>query len=137
MLHDSLDSNKHSIHNLNINILPIVRAKPKHYSSRPLKEPHGKTTSSKVNEPLPDIIKADKEIAVTIELPNVKKEDIDLNATENTLEIKVNNPKRKYHKLLNLPCSIKPKTVKFTHKNGVLDIVIKRKEKGYSCRQTI
>ena len=62
-------------------------------------------------------------------MPDVEEEEIDLNATENTLEIIVNNPGRKYHRFLNLPYSIKPKTVKTTYKNGVLDVVIKRKKK--------
>jgi HSP20 family protein len=140
MLHDSLGSNKHFIHGLNINIMPIVRPKPERYSSPQLKNPQGKTTSSRVNEPLLDIIKGDKEIAVTVEIPDIEKEDIDLNATENTLELIVNNPKSKYHKLLNLPCSIKPRTMESTYKNGVLDIVIKRwkrKKTGSGYRPTI
>ena len=45
------------------------------------------------------------------------------------LEIKVDTPKRKYHKRLDLPCDVQPKTTKATYKNGILDVVIKRKEK--------
>jgi HSP20 family protein len=137
---DNLGSNKHFIHGLNINILPIVRPKPKRYNNRPLKNSQRKTASSEENEQLPDIIKGDKEVAVTVEIPSVEKEEINLNATENTLEIIVNNPKRKYHKLLNLPCSIKPKTLKSTYKNGVLDIVVKRwkrRKTGAGYRPTI
>ena len=37
--------------------------------------------------------------------------------------------KGKYHELLNLPCDVKPKTMKATYKNGVLDVVVKRKKK--------
>jgi HSP20 family protein len=131
MLHDGLGSNEHFIHSININILPIiVQPESEYYSGCPLKNPQRKTTSSKVNAPLPDIIKADKEITVTIEIPNIEKEDIDIDATENSLEIIVNYPKRKYHKFFNLPCCIIPKTVKSTYKNGVLDIVMERKERG-------
>ena len=68
-------------------------------------------------------------MAVTIEIPGVEKEDIDLEVTEDTLEINVDNPNRKYHKIIDLPCKVKPKTTKASYKNGVLDIVIKRKEK--------
>ena len=129
ILHDTLGSNKHFIHGLNINILPIVRPKPEHFSNRPLKNPQGNKISSEEDEPLPDIIKGDKEVTVTVEIPGVEKEDVDLKATEHTLEIIVNNPKRKYHKLLKLQCSIKPKMVKATYKNGVLDVVMKRKKR--------
>jgi len=39
---------------------------------------------------------------------------------------------RKYYRLINLPCSIKPKTAKATYRNGVLDITIKKENKGES-----
>lgn len=64
----------------------------------------------------------------------LKKEDIDFNVTEDALEIMVNISKRKYHKLLDLPCDVKPKTMKTTFKNGFLDVILKRKKnisKGY------
>jgi HSP20 family protein len=140
MLHGSLGSNKHFIHGLNINILPHVRPKPQRFSNRPLKNPQRKTVSSEEHEPLNDIIEGNEEVTVTVEIPDVEKENIDLNATENALEITVDNSERKYHKLLNLPCSIKPKTAKATYKNGVLDVVIKRKKKrktGAGYRPTI
>ena len=40
----------------------------------------------------------------------------------------VNTPKRKYHNIFRLPCSVKPKTAETTYKNGVLDVVMKRKK---------
>ena len=55
--------------------------------------------------------------------------DIDLNVEGDSLEIKVNNVKRKYHKRLSLPCDVIPTTTKATYKNGVLDVVIKRKDR--------
>jgi HSP20 family protein len=41
----------------------------------------------------------------------------------------VDTPQRKYHKKMEFPCDVIPKTTKATYKNGILDIVIKRKEK--------
>ena len=73
-----------------------------------------------------DIIEDDKEVAVTVELPGVEREDINLNVTKDSLEITVDNPKRKHHKRLGLPCSVKPNTMKSTYKNGVLDVIIKK-----------
>jgi HSP20 family protein len=78
---------------------------------------------------LTDVIEGDEEVSVTIEIPGVEKEDIDLKATENTLEVKVNAPQRKYHRVIDLPCDVQPKTTKATYKNGVLDVIIKRREK--------
>ena len=91
-------------------------------------------------EPLADIIEGDEEVTVTVEIPGVENKDIDLNVNEDTLEITVSNPRRKYHKLLDLPCDVKPKTMKATYKNGILDVVIKRKKKkktGGRYRATI
>jgi HSP20 family protein len=139
-LRGSLGSNKESIHGLSINIVPLRISKIQEFGNHPLKKPQGKTVISEEHKPLTDVIEGKEEIAVTVEIPDVEKEDVDLNATENALEITVNNPERKYHKLLNLPCSIKPKTAKATYKNGILDIVLKRKKKrktGTGYRSTI
>ena len=99
------------------------------FGDRAIKSPKGEPTISEEREPLTDIIEGDEEVAVTVEMPGVEKEDIDLNVTGDTLEITVDNPKRKYHKQLDLPCDVKPKTTEATYKNGVLDVVVKRKEK--------
>ena len=84
---------------------------------------------SEEREPLTDIIEGDDDVAVTVEIPGVEKNNIELNVTNDILEIKVDTPNRKYHKRLDLPCDVLPKTTKATYKNGVLDVVIKRKEK--------
>ena len=91
--------------------------------------PEGEPTISEEVEPLTDIIEADNDVSITVELPGVEKDDIDLNVTDNALEIKVDTPQRKYQKTLDLPCDVKPKTTKATYKNGILDVVINRKEK--------
>jgi HSP20 family protein len=100
------------------------------FGNRPIKSPEGEPKISDEIEPLTDIIEGDNDVAVTVEIPGVEKEDIDLHATDDVLEITVkNHPERKYHKRLNLPCDVIPKTTKATYKNGILDVVIKRKEK--------
>ena len=58
-----------------------------------------------------------------------EKEDINLNITDDSLEISINTAKVKYHKIHKLPCSVKPKVTIASYKNGVLDIVMKRTEK--------
>ena len=84
---------------------------------------HGEKISEQ-REPLTDIIEETKVISVTIEIPGVEKDDIDIRVMENTLEINVNTPQRKYHKKIRLPTRVKPETTKATYKNGVLDIEI-------------
>lgn len=117
------------IHGFNIHFGSDGKPHIEQFGNRPLKNSDGKHTISDEREPLTDVIEGDEEVSITVEIPGVEKEDIDLNVTENTLEISVDNPKRKYHRLIDLPCNVLPKTSKASYKNGILDVVIKRKEK--------
>ncbi|MEM2944005.1 MAG: archaeal heat shock protein Hsp20 [Methanomassiliicoccales archaeon] len=88
-------------------------------------------------EPLTDIIEEADKVRIIVELPGVEKEDIKLNATEDSLEIEVDNPDRKFEKRIDLPCEVDPDSAKATYKNGVLEIHLKRarvKEKGKEIR---
>ena len=129
MMRNGFDPNKRFIHGFSLNIGSDGKPKFQEFGNRSVKSSTGEPVLSDEREPLTDIIEGDEDVAVTVEIPGVEKEDIDLNITENKLEIKVNNPKRKYHKRVEIPCNVKPKTTKATYKNGVLDIVIKRVEK--------
>lgn len=77
-------------------------------------------------EPLTDIIEDDKTISVTIEIPGVEKDDIELNTAENKLTISVDTPQRRYYKEVVLPSKVNPELAKATYKNGVLDIILEK-----------
>jgi len=79
-----------------------------------------------VREPLVDVIEEEDKIRVVAEIPGVEKSDINLYATENTLTIKVDTPKRKYYKEISLPAKVDPKSSKSTYKNGVLEVDLKK-----------
>ena len=79
-------------------------------------------------EPLVDVIEEKTKLKIIAELPGVSKDDIQLNATKENLEIKVNAPERKYYKSLELPAMIKPETANASYKNGVLEITLDRVE---------
>lgn len=81
-------------------------------------------------EPLVDLIETVDEVRVVAELHGVEKEDITLHATRNTLIIKVETKERKYLKKLELPTEIDPKSAKSTYKNEVLEVTLKKVEKG-------
>jgi len=117
------------VHGFKINIGPDGKPRIEDFGNRHIKTPTGEPQISEEREPLTDIIEGDDDVAVTVEIPGVEKNDIDLDVQTDDLEIKVDTPQRKYHKRLNLPCDVIPKTTKATYKNGILDIVIKRKEK--------
>ena len=80
-------------------------------------------------EPLVDIIEDDGCYKVLAELPGVEKEDIKLYATIDGLTISVDKPERKYYKELEFPGEVEQNTAKSTYKNGILEIVFKKKRR--------
>jgi HSP20 family protein len=79
-------------------------------------------------EPLTDVIACDDKVFITVEVPGVKKRDIDLEVKDGNLTIKVDSGNRRYYKEIELPCKVDPDTSQATHNNGVLDITFKRIE---------
>lgn len=79
-------------------------------------------------EPLADITTTDKEIKVILEMPGVKKEDISINAFDNTLEIISNDPKRKYHRTIEVPPEANIETARSTYNNGILELTFDKKQ---------
>ena len=89
----------------------------------------GKHEQSEKSEFSTDLIETNEEIFVTVNIPGIEKEDIVLNVTDDSLEIIVNAFNLKYHKTHELPCDVKPKETISSYKNGVFDIILKRKER--------
>jgi HSP20 family protein len=79
-------------------------------------------------EPLVDVSSTDKEVKVVAELPGVKKENIKINAYENTVEIISDDPQRKYHRTIEVPEDIDIESAKSNYNNGILEITFKKKE---------
>jgi HSP20 family protein len=117
------------VHGYKIQIGPDGKPRIEDFGNKQIKSPEGESIISEEREPLTDIIEGNNDVAVTVEIPGVEKDDINLNVKNDYLEIKVDTPQRKYHKRLDLPCDVIPNTTKATYKNGILDVVIKRKER--------
>jgi HSP20 family protein len=83
---------------------------------------------SEEREPLIDIIEDKQKITIIAEVPGVAKDNIHLKTSDNSLEIKVDTPNRKYHKVVALPCAVKPMSAKANYKNGVLEVIFERAE---------
>lgn len=81
-------------------------------------------------EPLVDIIEEDDKVRVIAELPGIEKKDIKLLATERTLTINVDTPDRKYFKKLDLPVEVDESTANSTYRNGILETIFNKKERG-------
>jgi HSP20 family protein len=79
-------------------------------------------------EPLVDVVEANGEIRVVVELPGVEKSDIKLHGTEDSLEISVDTPHYKYYKEVKLPGKVRVKEAKSNYKNGVLEVILPKAE---------
>jgi len=80
-------------------------------------------------EPLVDVFEEDDKIKIVAEMPGVEKEDINLYAEDDRLTISVDTPERKYYKELQLPTEIDPNTTETSYKSGILEVLVKKKEK--------
>jgi len=80
-------------------------------------------------EPIVDIFETDREIKAIVELPGVEKNDIKVFATEKKLTISVDRAERKYYKELDLPQEVDYNSAKTNYNNGVLEVVLKKKER--------
>lgn len=76
--------------------------------------------------PVTDVIERDDGLSITLELPGVNKEDIDMRVTEDKLTVKVENPERRYYKEIDLGGGVDPNSIKATFKNGILDVNLRR-----------
>lgn len=79
-----------------------------------------------VREPLADVFEEEKATKIYIELPGENKDDIQLNVTAGKVEVKARNS----YKMIDLPTSnIDPEGASSKYKNGVLEVIIPKKEK--------
>ncbi len=86
-------------------------------------EPESREYSSR--KPLTDIMECDDHLTITMELPGIEKNDINLEIIENELEVNVDTPVRKYYNKLPLPSKVDPNSIRANFKNGVLDVNLK------------
>lgn len=89
-------------------------------------EEAGATALPAAREPLSDLIESEHEIAVTVELPGVEKQDVQLHVAEDAITVKVEKGRR-YATRIPLPAKVEPASTKATFKNSVLDLVLRKK----------
>lgn len=123
---------KSFVHGFSITIGPDGKPIIRQFGDRPVPPPAGARRKERIEaerEPLVDVIEGAEEVTVTVEIPGVEKDDIDLSVTEDELKIKAHRGERKYSREIKLPVPVLPDTTKATYKNGILDVVVKRAEK--------
>ena len=79
-------------------------------------------------EPLIDISSTDNEVKIVAEMPGISKDKINVNAYDKYVEIKSEDPNRKYHKKIEVPEDIDINSARSNYNNGVLEINFKKKE---------
>src|SRR6266508_665215 len=83
---------------------------------------------SSEREPLSNITTTDKEVKVALEMPGVSKQNIKINAYDNSVEVTSTDPDRKYHQVIEIPPETNIETAKSVYNNGILEITFKKKE---------
>lgn len=81
-------------------------------------------------EPMIDVVTTDKEVKVTVEMPGVSKDKIKIDAYDSTVEVKSEDPQRKYHKTIDLPLDADIETAKSKYNNGILEITFDKKKES-------
>jgi len=100
----------------------------------PAKQLGQTSTLSTEREPLVDVNTTEKEVKVVVEMPGVRKEDINVNATNSQVEIDASYNSRKYHKLIELPKEADIETAKSIYNNGVLEITFNKKKEDIKSK---
>ncbi len=93
---------------------------------------------SELMRPLVDIYETPEEVIVVAELPGVRKEDIKIEATEDTLEVRADVKREEevreedyyrreryykgFYRRIRLPTAVRPEGAKATYRDGVLKI---------------
>ncbi len=81
-------------------------------------------------EPFVDFIDEDKNLRIIVEVPGFTKADLSININEKGTEINLSgkSERKEFNKTIELPSKIEPKSTKSDVKNGVLEIIGKKKK---------
>lgn len=95
-------------------------------------------------KPFINVVETDKEITATAEMPGLEKSDININLTEDRLEISAETKKEEekkekgyiykerrsgsYYRAISLPSSVDPDNANASYNNGILEIKMPKAE---------
>lgn len=104
---------------------PIVESFGNVKPSRLLVKPFSVTER---REPLYDLVEENGNLKVTVEIPGAVKEEIQVTATERILTVSAQGRERAYFREIELPVEVEPKNAKSTYTNGILEVILPRRE---------
>lgn len=117
----SKDENSHGTHRLK----GLRNGRQVHPRGRRILRISGKRRFSE-REPLVDILEENDEILVVAGFVGFDKENLRIRVSSQRLILSAKAVNYRYHKSLNLPSRVIPKTMCVKHKNGVLEIRLKK-----------
>jgi HSP20 family protein len=110
---------------------PDGRPHIEHFGNTPAARPEVAVEGGRIEggrEPVTDLIEHPDHFSITMELPGIEKEDVQVFATEERLTLKVDTATRRYYKEVGLPAKVVPESCEATFKNGVLDVTLQKRE---------
>lgn len=93
-----------------------------------IRESPGGPVVEEVREPMVDVFDERDHVLVVAEMPGIQKENIRIDVKKDTLHFKAEDKERKYMKEVSLPSAVDPSTLKFSYKNGILEVKILKKK---------
>ncbi len=75
-------------------------------------------------EPLVDVFDEPGQVVITAELPGVSRDQVKVTLEEGILHLHAAGDHRLYAKDFSLPCGVKAEELKFSCRNGILEVVI-------------
>jgi HSP20 family molecular chaperone IbpA len=90
------------------------------------------TNSIPERKVLCEVITTTREIKVITELPDVSKEDININIYDHDLFINAEGQKRSYYEVIRLPNGVSGRGLKSTFLNGILEVTLHNTNKTSS-----
>ena len=78
------------------------------------------------HKPLLELFETDDCVHIVAELPGINKEDISMDATENTLVMRVIVDDHEFVEAIELPARVDPSSATASYRNGVIEVVLKR-----------
>ncbi|MDW7732421.1 MAG: archaeal heat shock protein Hsp20 [Methanolobus sp.] len=80
--------------------------------------------------PLIDIFEIEGQVHVIAELPGIDKDDVELRATESSMELKASNDGLEYCEHVEFPVTVDPDTAQASYRNGVLEVILEERDFG-------
>jgi len=90
--------------------------------------PRGIQPAPEGREPLVDVMEEGEKYRIFVELPGVEKENLKLDAADNSVQVRTTDEK-KFYKMIELEQAINPDSTKASYKNGVLTIEVNKADK--------